>query len=121
VTVIGIDHVQLAMPAGQEDEARRFYSHLLGIGEVAKPAALAKRGGVWFESGGARIHLGVEANFRPARKAHPALLVKNLPALLDRLRNAGVAIVDAESIAGRRRVHVSDPFGNRVELMEGSE
>jgi catechol 2,3-dioxygenase-like lactoylglutathione lyase family enzyme len=85
--VLRIDHVQLAMPPGREDDARAFYAVLLGLAEVAKPEALAGRGGVWFGDGEVRIHLGVEAGFRPARKAHPALLVHDLPALVRRLRD----------------------------------
>ena len=118
MTIVGIDHVQLAMPAGREEDARRFYSFLLGIPEARKPIELAQRGGVWFESGQVKIHLGVDQDFRPARKAHPALLVNNLPVLVQRLRNAGVAVVDDEPLAGYDRVYVTDPFGNRLELME---
>jgi catechol 2,3-dioxygenase-like lactoylglutathione lyase family enzyme len=118
VTVVGIHHVQLAMPAGREEEARRFYSVLLGIPETAKPEHLAKRGGVWFESSEVRIHLGVEENFRPSRKAHPALLVNGLSGMIDRLRNAGIAVAEDEPLAGYKRVYVTDPFGNRLELME---
>ena len=117
MTIVGIDHVQLAMPAGREDEARDFYSRLLQIPEKPKPAELAKRGGAWFENGAVRIHLGVEADFRPARKAHPALLVHDLGGLVERLRQAGVGVVD-DALAGYYRVFVSDPFGNRLELME---
>jgi catechol 2,3-dioxygenase-like lactoylglutathione lyase family enzyme len=118
VTVVGIHHVQLAMPAGREEEARRFYAVLLGIPETPKPTNLAKRSGAWFESGPVRIHLGVEEDFRPARKAHPALLVKGLPGMIERLRNAGVAVVEDEPLTGYSRVYVTDPFGNRLELME---
>ena len=116
--IVGIEHVQLAMPAGGEAEARAFYQGLLGIPEVPKPPNLAKRGGAWFERGSLKIHLGVEADFRPARKAHPALLVANLESLIADLRSAGVPIVDDEPLAGYLRVYVSDPFGNRIELME---
>ena len=118
MTVVGIHHVQLAMPAGREEEARRFYSLLLGIPETPKPEPLAKRGGVWFESGQLKIHLGVEEDFRPARKAHPALLVKGLPGMIERLRKAGIAVAEDEPLAGYKRVYVTDPFGNRLELME---
>lgn len=113
-----IDHVQLAMPAGREDEARSFYGGVLGMTEVVKPPVLAARGGVWFRSGEAQVHLGVEAEFRPARKAHPALLVRGLAALADRLRSAGIAVVDDEALPGFDRVYVADPFGNRLELLE---
>jgi len=118
MTIVGIDHVQLAIPAGGEEQGRRFYTGLLGLPEVAKPSELAGRGGVWFESGAVRIHLGVEADFRAATKAHPALVVDDLHTLLERLRAAGVAVVEAETLNGRRRAHVSAPFGTRVELME---
>ena len=117
MTILGIDHVQLAMPAGREAEARDFYSRLLGIPETPKPTELARRGGVWFESGSLKIHLGVEADFRPARKAHPALLVSDLRALVNRLREAGVDVVD-DPLEGYDRVYVADPFGNRLELMQ---
>ena len=119
--LIAIDHVQLAMPAGNEDKARAFYGALLGLEEVEKPAALAPRGGCWFEHGAVRVHLGVEAAFTPARKAHPAFLVDDLDALTDRLQAAGFATEPDEALPGYRRSYVSDPFGNRVELMERSE
>jgi catechol 2,3-dioxygenase-like lactoylglutathione lyase family enzyme len=117
MTILGIEHVQLAMPAGREAEAREFYSGLLGIPETPKPPELAGRGGAWFENGAIKIHLGVEADFRPARKAHPALLVRDLRALVDRLREARVDVVD-DPLEGCYRVYVADPFGNRIELME---
>jgi len=115
-----IDHVQLAMPPGGEDAARRFYCDLLGMNEIAKPPELAKRGGCWFESGTAQIHLGVEPDFRPARKAHPALLCGDYDALTARLRAAGVETREDDSIPGVRRCHISDPFGNRIELIRSS-
>lgn len=113
-----IDHVQLAMPAGGEAEAVAFYAGLLGIAEVPKPPHLAARGGCWFEDGDLKVHLGVDADFRPARKAHPALEVEDLPGLLATLRAAGVAIVDDEPLDGHVRAYVDDPFGNRLELLE---
>jgi catechol 2,3-dioxygenase-like lactoylglutathione lyase family enzyme len=116
--VHGLDHVQLAMPAGEEQRARAFYSGVLGLTEVPKPANLAKRGGVWFEGGTLRVHLGVEAEFRPAKKAHPAFLVRNLGALIGHLQLAGVAVVTDEPLAGYERIYVADPFGNRIELLE---
>jgi catechol 2,3-dioxygenase-like lactoylglutathione lyase family enzyme len=118
VPVRKIDHVQLAMPAGCEDEARGFYAGLLGITEQQKPEHLAKRGGCWFENRDVKIHLGVEVEFRPARKAHPALLVDDLLALVAQLRSADVHVRDDEPLDGYRRVYVDDPFGNRIELME---
>ena len=114
----GIDHVQLAIPPGGEDEARRFYVETLGLAEAPKPPHLAARGGCWFDGPGLRLHLGVEADFRPARKAHPALLVRGLPALRERLHAAGYILGDDEPLEGYDRVYVDDPFGNRIELME---
>jgi catechol 2,3-dioxygenase-like lactoylglutathione lyase family enzyme len=116
--ISGIDHVQLAMPRGREDDARRFYGELLGLPEQPKPPNLAKRGGCWFGREGVVLHLGVEDGFRPARKAHPALLVDDLPALVERLGAAGVEVVRDEPLPGYDRVYVSDPFGNRIELLE---
>jgi catechol 2,3-dioxygenase-like lactoylglutathione lyase family enzyme len=116
--IVGVDHVQLAMPAGREAEARAFYSGLLGIPEAAKPPALAARGGVWFESGAVKIHLGVDPDFHPARKAHPGLLVSGLEALVGDLRRAGYRVTTDEPLEGHLRVYVDDPFGNRLELME---
>lgn len=116
-TFSDIDHVQLAMPAGGEDLARRFYAGLLGMVELPKPAELAKRGGCWFGSSAVQVHLGVEQDFRPARKAHPALLCADYDALVERLRAAGLAVRDDTSIPGVRRAHISDPFGNRIELV----
>jgi catechol 2,3-dioxygenase-like lactoylglutathione lyase family enzyme len=113
-----LDHVQLAMPAGGEDRARAFYHGALGIPEVAKPPELAKRGGCWFEHGELKIHLGVEADFRPARKAHPALVVEDLGALVEHLRAQGCTVRDDEPLERYHRVYVDDPFGNRIELME---
>ena len=116
--VVSIDHVQLAMPAGREAEARAFYSDILGISEQPKPPHLAARGGCWFERGRLKIHLGVEKQFVPARKAHPALIVEDLPALVATLKRAGYAVVENELLEGYDRVYVDDPFGNRIELME---
>lgn len=116
--IVAIDHVQLAMPAGEEAAAIAFYEGLLGISHVPKPPHLAKRGGCWFEDGVVRVHLGVDADFTPARKAHPALLVADLPRLLSRLREADVAIRDDEPLEGFDRAYVDDPFGNRLEFME---
>src|SRR5271154_4377623 len=116
-----IDHVQLAMPAGKEAEARAFYEGVLGIPEVIKPPNLAKRGGCWFERGAVKVHLGVEADFRPARKAHPAFLTDDLPGLKAVLAVAGYPCQAEEPLEGYDRVYVQDPFGNRIELMEYSQ
>lgn len=113
-----LDHVQLAMPAGREADARAFYQGALSIPEVKKPANLAKRGGCWFERGALKIHLGVEADFRPARKAHPALIVEDLASLSAALTKAGYPVRSDEPLEGYTRLYVDDPFGNRIELME---
>ncbi len=106
--------MQLAMPVGGEADARRFYTDVLGLAEVPKPTALAARGGCWFESGGVRVHLGVEDDFRPARKAHPALVVRDLPRVADDL---GLDIDWSHDIPDVVRGFVHDPFGNRIELI----
>ncbi len=113
-----IDHVQLAMPPGGEADASAFYEGVLGIPQMPKPPHLAVRGGCWFERGDLKIHLGTEADFRPARKAHPALLVDNLPALVAALHAAGYPARADEPLDGYDRVYVDDPFGNRIELLE---
>lgn len=105
------------MPPGGEEAARRFFSDLLGMTEIAKPPELAKRGGCWFASGQVQIHLGVEADFRPAKKAHPALRCRDYVSLLVRLRSQGVGAVEVRDIPGVRRCHIFDPFGNRIELV----
>jgi catechol 2,3-dioxygenase-like lactoylglutathione lyase family enzyme len=117
--ITGVDHVQLAMPRGGEDAARSFYAGLLRMTELAKPPALAVRGGCWFASGTAVLHLGVEQPFTPAGKAHPALLVEDLELLQAALHAAGYACVRADGeIPGVRRFHTHDPFGNRVEFQQ---
>lgn len=116
--ILGIDHVQIAAPAGSEAAARAFYAGLLGLEELPKPELLAIRGGVWFACGAQQLHVGIEADFRAARKAHPALVVDALDELTRRLAAAGVEVRTGEDLPGMRRAFVSDPFGNRVELVE---
>lgn len=116
--IVGLEHVQLAMPPGGEAKARAFYGGILELEEVAKPENLSKRGGCWFEGGTAKLHLGVEADFRPSRKAHPAFLVDDLEALAARLEAAGIETARDEPLQGFERCYVSDPFGNRIELMQ---
>ncbi len=117
--ITGFDHVQVAMPAGGEDAARAFYAGLLGMSERPKPPILAARGGCWFSSGTAVLHLGVEASFAPARKAHPALLADDLEGLAAELTAAGYQCVRADGeIPGVRRFHTLDPFGNRIEFQQ---
>ena len=116
--VLHIDHVQLAMPPGSENRARGFYCDVLGMREIPKPEALAGRGGCWFTSGDAQVHLGMEEDFRPAKKAHPALVVEGLDEILARCEAASLPSKPDAEIDGRRRLHVFDPFGNRLELIE---
>ncbi len=120
-TIRAIEHVQLAIPEGGEPRARAFYAGALGLAEVPKPPELAKRGGAWFEQGGVKVHLGVEKDFRAARKAHVALLVDNVGALAERCRSLGCETDDSDPLEGFVRVYVYDPFGNRLELMERRE
>jgi catechol 2,3-dioxygenase-like lactoylglutathione lyase family enzyme len=117
--VLAIDHVQLAMPAGieAEERAQAFFEGLLGLPRVPKPPELATRGGCWFERGPARVHLGVEEDFRPARKAHPALVVSHLDELCRLLDRAGHPTRRAEDVPGKPQWYVDDPFGNRIELI----
>ncbi len=116
--ISAIHHIQLAMPKGGEDAARAFYGGLLGLSEAPKPPILAARGGVWFESGDVRVHLGVEQDFRPARKAHPAFQVQGVTDLLAHLAAKDVAVTHDDNLPGFIRGYVDDPFGNRIELLE---
>jgi catechol 2,3-dioxygenase-like lactoylglutathione lyase family enzyme len=113
----GVDHVQLAIPVGREDEARGFYVGALGMTEIPKPAPMAARGGAWFVAGPVEIHVGAEPDFVAARKAHPALLVDGLRTFV---AEAGLDVRWNDEIAGLDRCHVDDPFGNRIELIEAA-
>ena len=118
MTVLRLDHVQLAMPAGKEAAAIQFYEGVLGIPHVAKPEHLAVRGGCWFERRDLKVHLGVEADFKPATKAHPAFLVDDARAMARAITAAGYKVTDDEPLQGYDRVYAYDPFGNRIELMQ---
>jgi catechol 2,3-dioxygenase-like lactoylglutathione lyase family enzyme len=118
VSVVRLDHVQLAMPVGREAEAVAFYEGILGIAQVPKPAHLATRGGCWFEDGELKVHLGVDPDFCPAKKAHPAFIVDDVRILAQAAVAAGFAVSDGEPLEGYDRVYVTDPFGNRIELMQ---
>ena|ERR1700690_3686232 len=118
MAVVGIHHVQLAMPAGGEDAARTFYIGVLGLAEIDKPEHLRDRGGCWFEiDGGIQLHLGVEKPFRPAAKAHPALVVSDLDLMRLALDDAAVSVIEDTQLAGFVRFYTADPFGNRLEIM----
>ena len=119
MTILSIDHVQIAMPVGEEEKARAFYVNVLGFVEIPKPTELAKRGGAWFQSQNVQLHLGVEADFKPARKAHPAFIVSDLDLLITKVQVAGYETDTSQPpLDGYKRAHVFDPFGNRIELME---
>jgi catechol 2,3-dioxygenase-like lactoylglutathione lyase family enzyme len=108
------------MPLGREDDARKFYGEILGLPEVGKPEHLRSRGGVWFETDEVRVHLGIENDFQPALKAYPAFLVSNMKELVVRFTEFGYMIVEDQPLEGFNRIYVSDPFGNRIEIMEKS-
>ena len=113
-----VGHVQLSMPPAAEDDMRHFYGTVLGMAEIAKPPVLAKRGGAWFRSGRVEIHLGVEREFRPARKAHPAIQVGDVDAMATRLAAFGANVEWDGAIPTVRRFHVRDPAGNRLEFVQ---
>ena len=118
MAVLALDHVQLAMPDGGDVSARAFYEGILGLPQVPRPASLVDRPGAWFSNGAVHIHIGVEADFRAAKKAHPALVVDDLADLVSRLEQAGAPIRHDVEANGYQRLHTEDPFGNRIELMQ---
>jgi catechol 2,3-dioxygenase-like lactoylglutathione lyase family enzyme len=113
-----VDHVQFAIPAGGEEQCRVFWNEILGLAEIPKPPALAPRGGCWFEGPGFQVHLGVEPDFRPARKAHPGFEVRGLTELSERLAAHGYAVTWSDEVPGQDRFHTADPFGNRIEFLQ---
>ena len=118
--IVGIDHIQLAMPKGQEERARQFFTGVLGMAELDKPEILKSRGGCWFSCGGQELHLGVQAGFNPAKKAHPAFLAVDLGAMEANLLAHGVEITHQPPLPNAKRLFIEDPFGNRIELLERS-
>ena len=114
----GLDHIQLAIPSGGEAAGRAFWVDLVGLTEIEKPAELMSRGGLWLALGGAELHLGVEAQFTPAKKAHPGFRTLDTKALADRLSNNGTVINWDDTITARKRFFCEDPFGNRLEFLE---
>ena len=116
--ILDIDHVQVAIPVAGEERARAFYSGILGFREIEKPRQMAERKSIWFVAGTVNLHLGIEPNFTPAKRAHPAFVVEGLDAILAACDSAGISSKPDTSFNGLRRVHVFDPFGNRLELME---
>ena len=117
----GLDHFQLAMPPGEEETARGFYRDILGLIEIPKPQNLQARGGCWFEGPTVQLHLGVQPDFSPARKGHPAFLVFDLAALQEQLELAGVAVIPDQAVPGVRRFYAADPFGNRLEFIQDGD
>jgi catechol 2,3-dioxygenase-like lactoylglutathione lyase family enzyme len=117
--IVGLDHVQVAAPRDSEEAARRFYGDLLGLPELAKPEPLRARGGVWFQVGAQQLHIGIETQFEPARKAHPALRVmpSDLDVVAQRLRAGGAEVTWDEGLPGVRRFYTADPWGNRIEVL----
>jgi len=116
-----LDHIQLAMPPGEEEQARGFWNGLLGLTEEVKPEPLASRGGCWFRSDDIIVHIGVEKNFAPQKKAHPAFCVDDLDGLAERLAAAGCSVVWDEALSNRRRFYTEDPFGNRIEFLANGD
>lgn len=121
IDIRGLDHVQVVMPLGREAEARAFYTGVLGLREVEKPASLAARGGCWFEGPDMIIHVGAEVEFAPARRAHPALLVRDLAAARAHLAGAGAPLTPDDSLPDVRRFYTADPFGNRIEFIQAED
>jgi catechol 2,3-dioxygenase-like lactoylglutathione lyase family enzyme len=118
MAILGVDHVQIVIPIGGEDRARAFYAGILGFAEVDKPPQMAERKSIWFVAGAVNLHLGIELDFTPAKRAHPAFVVDGLDTILASCERAGITTKPDTSFNGFRRVHVFDPFGNRLELME---
>lgn len=115
--ITGLHHVQLAMPVAGENRARGFYGEILDIPEREKPVHLQGKGGCWFEKQNVRVHLGIEGDFRPAQKAHPAFQTSDFHNLMEKLKNAGYLIQSADAIDHHARFFVNDPFGNRIEFI----
>ena len=118
MAILEIEHVQIAIPIASEQRARAFYCGILGFREIAKPVEMAERKSLWFATGKVKLHLGIEVDFHPAKRAHPAFIVEGLNAILAACEREGVSVKQDTSFEGFRRFHVFDPFGNRLELME---
>jgi catechol 2,3-dioxygenase-like lactoylglutathione lyase family enzyme len=116
--ISGFDHVQIAAPPGSEDDARKFFGSILGLPELPKPPGFEQRGGVWFECGTGQLHVGIEDDFRPSRKAHPAFRVRELDVVRGLFEQAGIEPRHDDAMPGIRRFYVDDPFGNRLEFTE---
>jgi catechol 2,3-dioxygenase-like lactoylglutathione lyase family enzyme len=117
-SVVRIDHIQIAAPVGCEQAAREFYGSILGMTEIEKPPLLRARGGCWFQCGDRQVHIGVERDFRPAKKAHPAFAVTGFDELREKLASHGVTLAEDDNLPGTRRFYAEDPWGNRLEFIE---
>lgn len=115
--IAGLDHVQVAIPSGADEQARAFYGGVLGLTEIPKPAPLNASGGMWFQTGATQLHIGSQPNFVPAKKAHPAFIVADFEAYCAQLGASSVVVHEEDQVAGRRRAGIEDPFGNRIELI----
>lgn len=113
----GLDHIQIAAPVGSEEAARKFYGELLGMPEIPKPKNLQARGGCWFQCGLQEVHIGIQPDFIPAKKAHPGFTVNAPEQLKSNLQAAGYLISEELPIEGRSRFFTYDPFGNRLEFL----
>ncbi|KAF0110268.1 MAG: hypothetical protein FD163_1017 [Hyphomonadaceae bacterium] len=120
MAIIALDHMQMAMPIGEENRARQFYCGILGMIEVPKPAPMAARGGVWFRAGSVNLHMGVQLDFIPAKKAHPAFIVNNFAALIASLTSANYPVKQDFELEKVNRLFTQDCFGNRIEIIEGN-
>ena len=118
--IAGIDHVQVAIPPGADDQARAFYGGVLGLPETPKPAPLNASGGMWFVTGATQLHIGAQEDFVPAKKAHPAFIVEDFDGYCALLRERDVLVHEEAQVYGRRRAGIEDPFGNRIELIEAA-
>lgn len=121
INFTGIDHVQIAAPKGSEDEARNFFIDVIGMKEIPKPSNLAKKGGVWFKCGNHQLHIGIQEDFFPAKKAHPAFHVENIEDLRNKIQKSGFVTDPGDTLEGANRFYVNDPFGNRIEFIKWSD
>lgn len=121
VQILALDHIQIVAPVGGEEQARYFYGTVMGLAEMKKPAELAVRGGCWFEGAGFQLHVGMEKNFTPAHRAHPAFVVNDLAQWQQRMEAADITMTPDTAVPDRHRFYVNDPFGNRIEFLQNGD